>query len=128
MTTHEILSVATQLILLGWLTYLQLNTGRLFKATKSVLHITAGIEGTWEPTADIKDANGNVTEKGELTCITEMFAAAEEDPEGAIITTRNAIHPNTMVVPACDRRSLVAVVILTVLQIALVANIFRIIW
>ena len=46
----------------------------------SILHITAGLDDVWEPTED------------ELNQITDNFKMSDEDPTGAIVTTRTGIN------------------------------------
>ena len=52
------------------------------RRTRSILHLTVGIEGTWEPQPE------------ELDAVTSLFQASEEDPVGAIIATRSGIEAN----------------------------------
>ncbi|MFA5670204.1 MAG: LAGLIDADG family homing endonuclease [Balneolaceae bacterium] len=47
---------------------------------RAAMHVQAGIEGVWEPTAE------------EMTAITELFQKGDLDPLGPIITTRNGIN------------------------------------
>ena len=47
---------------------------------RAALHVQAGLEGVWEPTAE------------EMTAITELFQKGDLDPLGPIITTRNGIN------------------------------------
>ena len=49
------------------------------RRTRAITHITAGIEEKWEP------------EDYELDDIASLFMQADEDPEGAIVVTRNGI-------------------------------------
>ena len=52
------------------------------RRTRSILHITVGREGQWEPEAE------------DLDSVTTLFQATEEDPVGAIIATRDGISAN----------------------------------
>lgn len=51
---------------------------------RSILHITVGREGQWEPEAE------------DLDSVTSLFQASEEDPVGAIIATRDGISANEL--------------------------------
>jgi hypothetical protein len=51
------------------------------KNTRSILHITVGIPGEWEPTRE------------ELAEVERMFTTALEDPVGAVVATRTGIYP-----------------------------------
>jgi len=59
---------------------LQSTIANARRRTRSILHIQAGIDDRWEPS----DA--------ELSDLTAMFVATEEDPAGAVIATRNGIN------------------------------------
>lgn len=59
---------------------LQSTIANARRRTRSILHIQAGIDERWEPS----DA--------ELSDLTAMFVATEEDPAGAVIATRNGIN------------------------------------
>lgn len=61
---------------------LQSTIANARRRTRSILHIQAGIDDRWEPS----DA--------ELSDLTAMFVATEEDPAGAVIATRNGINTN----------------------------------
>lgn len=50
------------------------------RRTRSILHLTVGIDGTWEP------------ENYEIDAVSTAFQATEEDPVGAIIATRSGIE------------------------------------
>lgn len=52
------------------------------RRTRSILHLTVGRDGQWEPEAE------------DLDSVTTMFQATEEDPVGAIIATRDGIQAN----------------------------------
>lgn len=52
------------------------------RRTRSILHLTVGVEGQWEPQPEDLDA------------VTSLFQATEDDPVGAIIATRNGINAN----------------------------------
>lgn len=45
-----------------------------------ILHVTAGIDNQWRPT------------DGELSEIAGLFLAADQDPVGAVVTTRNGVN------------------------------------
>lgn len=59
---------------------LQSTIANARRRTRSILHVQAGIDNVWEPT----DA--------ELSDLTAMFVATEEDPAGAVIATRSGIQ------------------------------------
>jgi hypothetical protein len=50
------------------------------RRTRSILHVTAGMENLWEPTED------------ELEAISGLFIQADEDPVGAVVTTRTGVE------------------------------------
>ncbi len=50
------------------------------RRTRSILHLTCGIEDKWDPTPE------------ELSDIIEAFETTEEDPVGAVIATRSGIE------------------------------------
>lgn len=52
------------------------------RRTRSILHLTVGVDGSWEPQPE------------ELDAVTSLFQASEEDPVGAIIATRSGIEAN----------------------------------
>jgi intein/homing endonuclease len=52
------------------------------RRTRSILHITAGLDNLWEPTED------------ELEAISGLFIQADEDPVGAVVTTRTGVETN----------------------------------
>jgi hypothetical protein len=52
------------------------------RRTRSILHITAGLENMWEPTEE------------ELEAISGLFIQADEDPVGAVVTTRTGVETN----------------------------------
>lgn len=52
------------------------------RRTRSILHLSVGIEGTWEP------------ENYEIDSLATQFQASEEDPVGAIIATRTGVEAN----------------------------------
>jgi hypothetical protein len=52
------------------------------RRTRSILHITAGLENLWEPTEE------------ELEAISGLFIQADEDPVGAVVTTRTGVETN----------------------------------
>lgn len=52
------------------------------RRTRSILHLTCGIEDKWDPTPD------------QLNDIIEAFETTEEDPVGAVIATRSGIEAN----------------------------------
>jgi hypothetical protein len=52
------------------------------RRTRSILHLTVGIDGQWEPEPEMLDS------------ITSQFQASEEDPVGAIIATRRGVEAN----------------------------------
>lgn len=47
---------------------------------RAILHIKAGKEGSWDPTAE------------EMESISGMFIAADEDPQGAVVVTRDGVE------------------------------------
>lgn len=49
---------------------------------RAILHITAGKDGVWDPTAE------------EMESISGMFIAADEDPQGAVVVTRDGVEAN----------------------------------
>lgn len=49
---------------------------------RAILHIQAGKEGMWEPTVE------------EMESISGMFIAADEDPQGAVVVTRDGVEVN----------------------------------
>jgi hypothetical protein len=52
------------------------------RRSRSILHVTAGIDNVWEPSAQ------------ELDNIAGMFIQADEDPVGAVVTTRTGVSTN----------------------------------
>ncbi|KKN64631.1 hypothetical protein LCGC14_0489610 [marine sediment metagenome] len=52
------------------------------RRTRSILHVTAGLDNMWEPTED------------ELEAISGLFIQADEDPVGAVVTTRTGVETN----------------------------------
>lgn len=52
------------------------------RRTRSILHLSVGIEGQWEPQPE------------EIDFVSSLFQASEEDPVGAIIATRHGIEAN----------------------------------
>jgi hypothetical protein len=52
------------------------------RRTRSILHITAGLDNLWEPTEE------------ELEAISGLFIQADEDPVGAVVTTRTGVETN----------------------------------
>jgi len=52
------------------------------RRTRSILHVTAGIDNVWEPTAQ------------EMDNLAGMFIQADEDPVGAVVVTRTGINTN----------------------------------
>ena len=52
------------------------------RRTRSILHINAGLENLWEPTEE------------ELEAISGLFIQADEDPVGAVVTTRTGVETN----------------------------------
>ena len=52
------------------------------RRTRSILHITVGVDGQWEPTPE------------QLDDVITQFETSEEDPVGAIIATRSGIECN----------------------------------
>jgi len=50
------------------------------RRTRSILHVTAGLENMWEPTEE------------ELEAISGLFIQADEDPIGAVVTTRTGVE------------------------------------
>lgn len=51
------------------------------KRTRSILHVTVGIPGVWEPTSE------------ELDAVAKLFQDALTDPVGAVIATRTGVYP-----------------------------------
>lgn len=49
------------------------------EAPKSILHVTAGISGEWEPT------------QAEFDELTKMFSECEADPNGGVVVTRQGV-------------------------------------
>lgn len=52
------------------------------RRTRSILHLTVGIDGTWEP------------DQSQLDAVSTMFQASEEDPVGAIVATQTGVEAN----------------------------------
>ena len=52
------------------------------RRTRSILHVTAGLDNLWEPTEE------------ELEAISGLFIQADEDPVGAVVTTRTGVETN----------------------------------
>ena len=52
------------------------------RRTRSILHVTAGLDNMWEPTEE------------ELEAISGLFIQADEDPVGAVVTTRTGVETN----------------------------------
>lgn len=52
------------------------------RRTRSILHVTAGIDNIWEPTAQ------------EMDNIAGMYIQADEDPVGAVVVTRTGVNTN----------------------------------
>jgi len=50
------------------------------RRTRSILHVNAGLENLWEPTEE------------ELEAISGLFIQADEDPVGAVVTTRTGVE------------------------------------
>ncbi len=50
------------------------------RRTRSILHVTAGLDNMWEPTEE------------ELEAISGLFIQADEDPVGAVVTTRTGVE------------------------------------
>ena len=48
----------------------------------AILHVTAGIDGEWEPA------------ESELDALSNLFIQADEDPVGAVVVTRTGVSPN----------------------------------
>lgn len=59
---------------------LQSTIANARRRTRSILHVQAGIDNLWEPNDE------------ELASITNLFLQSEEDPAGAVITTRNGLN------------------------------------
>ena len=52
------------------------------RRSRSILHVTAGIDNIWEPTAQ------------EMDNIAGMYIQADEDPVGAVVVTRTGVNTN----------------------------------
>lgn len=52
------------------------------RRSRSILHVTAGIDNVWEPTAQ------------EMDNIAGMYIQADEDPVGAVVVTRTGVNTN----------------------------------
>jgi hypothetical protein len=52
------------------------------RRARSILHVTAGIEGSWDPTP------------AEMDSISDSFQYADEDPVGAVVVTRSGVGAN----------------------------------
>lgn len=62
------------------------------KNVQSILHVTVGIPGVWEPTDE------------ELNLVHDMFTDALDNPKGSVVTTRSGV--TTCVLPLDDETSL----------------------